>query len=231
MIIERLVEVDMVPADAAGTVRVEPFLIFIDEVHAVSNLVATVLLGALDEQRTTTVGNVIFDFADVVFLLATTDPGKLSEAFQSRPDKTILRSYTLAEMAGIVWLHSTEKLGKPGLASEVCIEIAARMQCSPRPSVNILEPLISSFYSAVERELDKTPSKAEVASRMTAEAIATWFEETLGIDQNGLGPDYIAYLRLLRTRGAARKRKYGAGLAFPTAPISSSCPNISRGSI
>ncbi|RWC87649.1 MAG: AAA family ATPase [Mesorhizobium sp.] len=214
MIVERLVETGDVPADATGTVRVEPCLIFIDEVHAVSNTVATVLLSALDERRNTTVGNVIYDFTNVVFLLATTDPGKLSEAFQSRPDKTILRSYTLEEMAGIVWLHSTGKLGQPGLSRETCIEIAARMQCSPRPSVNILEPLIASFYGSAERELAHTPSKAEVAQRMTSGAVAAWFEDTLGVDRNGLGPDHLNYLKLLRTRGAAAEEEIRRALGI-----------------
>lgn len=214
MIVERLVEMEKVPVSATGTVRVESCLIFIDEVHAVSNTVATVLLSALDERRNTTVGNVLYDFTDVVFLLATTDPGKLSEAFQSRPDKTMLRPYTLEEMAGIVWLHSTEKLGRPGLSRETCIEIAARMQCSPRPSVNILEPLISSFYGVAERELGDTPSKADVAGRMTADAVAAWFEETQGVDRNGLGPDHLAYLKLLRTRGAAAEEEIRRALGI-----------------
>ena len=214
MIIDRLVELEKVPPRATETFRVEPCLIFIDEVHAVSNAVATVLLSALDERRNTTVGNVIYDFSDVVFLLATTDPGKLSEAFQSRPDKTILRSYTLVEIAGIVWLHSTEKLGQPGLARNTCLEIAARMQCSPRPSVNILEPLISSFFGAAERELSRTPTKAEVADRMTVDAIAAWFEVTQGIDQNGLGPDHLAYLKLLRTRGATAEEEIRRALGI-----------------
>jgi Holliday junction resolvasome RuvABC ATP-dependent DNA helicase subunit len=214
MIVDRLIELEKVPPRATGTARVEPCLIFIDEVHAVSNAVATVLLSALDERRNTTVGNVIYDFSDVVFLLATTDPGKLSEAFQSRPDKTILRSYTLEEMAGIIWLHSTEKLGQPGLARDTCLEIAARMQCSPRPSVNVLEPLISSFFGSAERELSRTPTKAEVADQMTVDAIAAWFEVTQGIDQNGLGPDHLAYLKLLRTRGATAEEEIRRALGI-----------------
>jgi Holliday junction resolvasome RuvABC ATP-dependent DNA helicase subunit len=214
MIVDRLVELEKVPPRATGTVRVEPCLIFIDEVHAVSNAVATVLLSALDERRNTTVGNVIYDFSDVVFLLATTDPGKLSEAFQSRPDKTILRSYTLEEMAGIIWLHSTEKLGQPGLARDTCLEIAARMQCSPRPSVNVLEPLISSFFGTAEREFDRTPTKAEVADRMTVDAVAAWFEVTQGVDQNGLSPDHLAYLKLLRTRGATAEEEIRRALGI-----------------
>jgi len=203
MIVERLVDVGKVPRGASGTVRVDPCVVFIDEIHAVSTTVATVLLGALDERRNTTIGNVIFDFSEVVFLLATTDPGKLTEAFQSRPDKTMLRPYTLEEMAGIIWLHSTEKLGQPGLARATCLEIAARMQCAPRPSVNVLEPLISTFYGSAEEALGRVPTRAEVADRISALAVANWFEQTLGIDTNGLGPDHRSYLSLLRTRGAA----------------------------
>lgn len=214
MIVERLIEADKMPAGATGTVRVGPCLIFIDEVHAVTTAVATVLLSALDERRNTSVGNVVYDFSEVVFLLATTDPGKLSEAFQSRPDKTILRSYTLTEMAGIVWLHSVEKLGEPGLSREVCIEISARMQCSPRPSVNILEPLVASFYGTAERALGRVPSKDEVAERMNAAAVAVWFENTLAIDSNGLGPQHLDYLKLLRTRGAAGEEEIRRALGI-----------------
>ena len=173
MIVERLVEEGKVPRGASGAVQVDPCVVFIDEIHAVSATVATVLLGALDERRNTTVGNVIFDFSEVVFLLATTDPGKLTEAFQSRPDKTTLRPYTLEEMAGIIWLHSTDKLEQPGLARATCLEIAAHMQCAPRPSVNILEPLISTFYGSAEEALGRVPTRTEVADRISAFAVPT----------------------------------------------------------
>ena len=203
MIVDRLVELDKLPPDPAGTVDVAPCLIFIDEVHALTSQVSTVLLSALDERRNTTIDNVLYSFDDVVFLLATTDPGKLSEAFQSRPDKTTLRSYTLEEMAGIVWLRSVDKLGQAGLTRETCIEISARMQCSPRPSVNILEPLVASFYGAAEHRLGRVPTKEEVADLMNAGAVAQWFEDAQGIDRNGLTSEHLEYLKLLRTRGAS----------------------------
>ena len=214
MVVDRLIEVGKVPAGAIGTVGVDPCLIFIDEIHAVAGAVATVLLSALDERRNTTIGNVVYDFGDVVFLLATTEPGKLTEAFQSRPDKTILRSYTLEEMAGIVWFHSVEKLGQPGLGRETCLEISARMQCSPRPSVNILEPLVSSFYGTAEQALGRVPTKAEVAERMSATAVADWFQHTHGVDSNGLGPEHIEYLKLLQTRGAAAEEEIRRALGI-----------------
>ena len=201
MIVRRLVEASKVAEGVKGTVKVDPCLIFIDEVHAVASKVSTVLLSALDERRNTTIGNVVYDCDEVVFLLATTDPGRLSEAFQSQPGKTILRSYTLEEMAGIVWLRSSETLGQAGLSRETCIEIAARMQCSPRPSVNILEPLVASFYSKAENALGRVPSREEVAELMNVTAVARWFQDTVGIDWNGLTVEHIECLKLLRTRG------------------------------
>ena len=214
MIVDRLVEVGKLPSAATGTVSVDPCLIFIDEIHAVASLVSTVLLSALDERRNTTIGNVVYNFDDVVFLLATTDPGRLTEAFQSRPDKTILRSYTIEEMAGIVWLRSVETLGQSGLSRETCIEISARMQCSPRPSVNILEPLVASFYGTAEHALGRVPTREEVANLMNVTAVARWFQDTLGIDWNGLSPEHVEYLKLLRTRGASAEEEIRRALGI-----------------
>ena len=214
MIVDRLVESGKLPDGATGAVKVDRCLIFIDEVHAVASQVSTVLLSALDERRNTTIGNVVYDFEEVVFLLATTDPGKLSEAFQSRPDKTILRSYTLEEMAGIVWLRSVETLGQVGLSRETCIEIAARMQCSPRPSVNILEPMVASFYGTAEQALGRVPTREEVAKLMNAAAVARWFQDTQGVDRNGLSTGHIEYLKLLRTRGASAEEEIRRALGI-----------------
>jgi Holliday junction resolvasome RuvABC ATP-dependent DNA helicase subunit len=58
------------------------------------------------------------------------------------------------------------------------------------------------------------PTKAEVASRMTASAVAAWFEQMLGVDQNGLGPDHIAYLELLRARGAVAEEEIRRALGI-----------------
>ena len=99
----------MPDADGHGSeLLVQPSLLFIDEVHAISNSVATFLLSAMDDRRTTSADGTNYNFDDVVILMATTDQGRLSEAFQSRPDKTWLRPYSLHEFAGIIWLHGRE---------------------------------------------------------------------------------------------------------------------------
>ena len=203
MITDKLVEEALVPEGPTGEVRVLPCLIFIDEVHAITATVSTVLLSALDERRKTTIDNVTYEFCDVVFMLATTDPGALTEAFRSRPDRVELPSYSLEEMAGIVWAHAKDRLDGGQLTRDACIEIAAGCQCNPRPSVNILKDLISHFYGMAERVEGRVPTKAEVAARMTAESVGRWFREARKIDGNGLGEQHIQYLRLLVTRGGA----------------------------
>ncbi len=215
MIVERLVDRNLVPDDARGEVRVAACLIFIDEVHAIAANVATALLGALDDNRVTTVGNVVYDFNDVVFLVATTDPGRLTEAFLSRPTRTTLRSYSLEEVAGIVWLHGRRALAGAELAHDTCVEIAARMRCSPRPSVNILEPLAAHFYALAERESGgEIPSQADVAARMNAMDVARWFEEVQFRDRNGLDQMSRDCLSMLLERGAVSEEELRRGLSI-----------------
>ena len=138
MMIERLQQRGKVPAIRRGRLRIAPSLLFIDEAHAIHPSVVTVLLGALDDARTTTIDNVDYEFHDVVLLMATTDQGKLPEAFRSRPDKVLLRNYTLDELAGILWLHGRDELDGFALPREVCIEVAARTRARPRDAVRML---------------------------------------------------------------------------------------------
>ena len=132
MIIERLDSLGKVPKTDVRPVRLEACVIFIDEVHALSASVANILLSALDDARLTTIDNVDYDFGDVVFLMATTDAGKLTEAFRSRPDRVLLRNYTLDELSGILWLHGKKELEEYSLPYDVCFEISARTRAQPR---------------------------------------------------------------------------------------------------
>lgn len=218
MIVERLIKTGSIAADAPGnadTVVVEPCVVFVDEVHAIAPSVATALLSALDERRTTTVDNTVYSFEKVVFLLATTDPGKLSEAFLSRPTRTSLRPYSLEEIAGIVWLRARGMLDEASLSHDTCLEIAARMQASPRPSVQILQTLIASFYAKAHAEGDgATPTRRDVAARMNAADVGQWFSETLQVDANGLRPIHRDLLALLAQRGAVSEEEIKRSLSI-----------------
>lgn len=202
-LLERLTQEGLAPPPVgAGIVRIAPCLIFIDEVHGISAAVATALLSALDDRRITSIEGGLYDFNQAVFLLATTDQGKLSEAFQSRPNKTWLRSYTLHELAGIVWLHGKECLDGAELTQDACYEIAARARCNPRRSVRELsEALRPHFFHCAMQQAVDMPSLRQAAALMTADQIAAFYE-TQGIDYNGLDDVARRFLRYLEQHGA-----------------------------
>ncbi len=110
-------------------------------------------------------------------------------------------------MAEIVWLRPVETLGQTGLSREPCIEIAARMQCSPRPSVNVLKLLVAKFCGTAEDGLGRAPTKKEVAGLMNATAVARWYEDMQGIDRNGLTSEQVEYPELLRILGASAEEE------------------------
>ncbi|HLG14423.1 MAG TPA: AAA family ATPase [Blastocatellia bacterium] len=214
-IVTRLRERKKLPPRLKGKVKVQPCLLFIDEVHAISSAVQTTLLSAMDDERAAPIDGVVYDFGDVVFILATTDPGRLSEAFNSRPDKTYLRSYTLEEMAGIIWLHGKEKENLSGheLPREVCLEIAARMRCNPRRAVRCLTArLLPYFHSQTHRDDEKLDVK-RLARAIAHEAVCRYFDEQ-GIDLNGLDVVAKNYLNHLDRNGATPEDRLRQGLGI-----------------
>jgi Holliday junction resolvasome RuvABC ATP-dependent DNA helicase subunit len=214
-IITRLRERKKLPARLKGKAKILPCLLFIDEVHAISNAVQTTLLSAMDDERTAPIDGVEYDFGDVVFILATTDPGRLSEAFNSRPDKTYLRSYTLEEVAGIVWLHGKEKENLNGheLPRNVCLEIAARMRCNPRRAVRCLTArLLPYFHSQTHRDDEKLDVK-RLARAIKHEAVCRYFDEQ-DIDLNGLDVVAQNYLNYLARNGATPEERLRQGLGI-----------------
>lgn len=210
-LLDRLNQLALLPdADGSDTVSVLSCLIFIDEVHGIANSVATALLSAMDDSRITSIDGRLYDFNRVIFLLATTDQGKLSEAFQSRPNKTALRPYSLHELAGIVWLHGKECLEGAELTKGACYEIAARVRCSPRRAVRDLGEILRPhfFHLVMEMHGGNGPSLRELANLMTRENIAAYYE-TQGIDFNGLDDIARRYLHTLKKQGAASEARSG----------------------
>ena len=45
-------------------------------------------------------------------------------------------------------------------------------------------------------------------------SVARWFEDTQGIDRNGLTSEHVEYLKLLRTRGAAAEEEIRRALGI-----------------
>lgn len=193
--------------------KVQPCLIFIDEVHAISNNVETTLLSALEGDRTTSIESVLYDFSDVVFILATTDSGRLGGAFNSRPDKLYLRNYTLDEMAGIIWLRGKEELGGEELSRAVCFEIAARMRCRPRESVNCLRQRLVPYFHSRTHQTGHAVDFSGIAAAMTPQAVAEYFD-TQGIDLNGLDVLTRNYLQHIAQSGAQSEDRLRSALGI-----------------
>ncbi len=217
-LIECLRRENLVPSGQVGVrIVLESCLVFVDEVHGISNPVATMLLSAMDDARTSTIENTLYDFQNVIFLLATTDPGKLSEAFQSRPNKTYLSPYTLHELAGIIWLHGKSALDGAELSKEACYEIAARCRCNPRRSVrDLTEALIPHFYSRAHQAHGEDTTHQQISEIMTSEAIAAFYEAE-GIDFNGLDNVATRFLTYLKQHGSASEATLRQALGIPHA--------------
>ncbi len=216
-LIERLRQENLIPEETEGGIVIKTCLVFIDEVHGISAPVATMLLSAMDDARQSTIENALYDFRNVIFLLATTDPGRLSEAFQSRPNKTYLRPYTLRELAGIIWLHGKSALDNAELSKEACFEIAARCRCNPRRSVrDLTETLIPHFYSRVCQNHGGEVTYPQIAAIMTADAIAAFYEGQ-GIDFNGLDNVATRFLIYLKQQGSASGATLRQALGIPHA--------------
>lgn len=213
MIIEKLDQEGNVPEGEERPVRLGACVLFIDEVHALPAAVSNILLSALDDSRLTTVDNVDYDFGDVVFLMATTDAGKLTEAFRSRPDRMPLRDYTLDELAGILWLHGRRELDDFSLPREVCVEIAARTRAQPRVAVRTLtNQLVPHFYAAV-RGSGQGADHHGIGAAMTLEAVAEYFEAQ-GVDANGLDNKARGFLTYLSRHGATSEERLRQGLGI-----------------
>src|SRR5581483_4411757 len=87
----------------ASTVVAPPMVIFIDEVHLLKPKVQDSLLKALEpDDRLLLSRLATIDTQQVTFIIATTDPGDLRDAFKSRIIRFELKEYTLSELVQIL---------------------------------------------------------------------------------------------------------------------------------
>lgn len=164
-----------------GSVMVQPCIIFIDEVHAISSKAANFLLNATDEKRTATLDGREYDFRSVIMLTATTDSGKLSTAFLSRFDDIPLPAYTPEELGAIIHLKGAQMIPGLNLARDACVEIAIRLRLSPRRAILSFENQVMANFIAKTGQSDPESLRLIVNQA----AVAQFFNQ-LGIDKNGL---------------------------------------------
>lgn len=179
---------------AGGNLIAPPMIIFIDEVHLLSRRLQDSLLTALEsDDRCFRTKHGDIDTTNITFIVATTDPGKLSPAFLSRLTVFVLKSYTNQEIV---------KMLQSRMMSDNSIDECALM----------LEDRSLEFIAEVSRLI---PRRAIEILRQASYAIAagvihTGHEEVVGdikklleCDDNGMTKDDLKYLDFLNTNGSS----------------------------
>lgn len=163
-----------------------PVVILIDEVHALSDGVVQGLLKATeynDAMMVTESGKSV-NTHNVTWMIATTDEGKLFDAFRTRFSPVNLKYLGKADVAKIV------KLANPDLSDEVC-------------------NLVSHYNSRIPRKALEFARYMRLVKDMsggTWEEVARQVAEDEEIDEHGMHSVHLKILRALGQGPIARNR-------------------------
>ena len=168
-------------SDENGVFDCPPIVLFIDEVHQLSEAVQNGLLTATDPKTATlTLPDGTRMKTDMIcWIIATTDRGKLFDAFDTRFAKFTLQAYTAEEMAQIVQVHN------PDMSIGEC-------------------KLVSKYAGWVSREALMFVQEARIERKMQG---CSWEQaiETIRLEQRidswGMSEDRLAILVALGQRG------------------------------
>ena len=177
----------LVEVGRKGHYILPPMVIFMDEVHALSDSVVQGLLKATeynDALMVTEKGKTVNTY-NVTWMIATTDEGKLFDAFRTRFSPVVLRYLNKADVAKVV------KKSNPDLSDEVCSLVA---HYNSRITRKALE-----FTRYMRLVKDMTPD-------MTWEEVAKQVADDEGIDEHGMQDVHLKILRALGQGPIARNR-------------------------
>lgn len=163
-----------------------PVVILIDEVHALSDSVVQGLLKATeynDAMMATESGKTVNTY-NVTWMIATTDEGKLFDAFRTRFSPVNLKYLGKADVAKIV------KLANPDLSDEVCSLVAHYNSRIPRKALEFAR------YMRLVKDM----------SGGTWEEVAGQVAEDEEIDEHGMHAVHLKILRALGQGPIARNR-------------------------
>lgn len=163
-----------------------PVVILIDEVHALSDGVVQGLLKATeynDAMMATESGKTV-NTHNVTWMIATTDEGKLFDAFRTRFSPVNLKYLGKADVAKIV------KLANPDLSDDVCNLVAHYNSRIPRKALEFAR------YMRLVKDM----------SGGTWEEVAEQVAEDEEIDKHGMHAVHLKILRALGQGPIARNR-------------------------
>lgn len=164
-----------------------PVVILIDEVHALTDGVVQGLLKATefnDALMATESGKTVNTF-NVTWIIATTDEGKLFDAFRTRFSPVVLKYLNKADVAKVV------KMANPDLTDEVCALVAHYNSRITRKALEFAR------YMRLVKDMQVG---------MTWEAVAKQVAEDEGIDSFGMQDVHLKILRALGQGPIARNR-------------------------
>jgi len=167
--------------------KLPPIVIFIDEVHALVDSVVQGLLKATEynDAILATESGKVLDCYAATWMIATTDEGKLFDAFRTRFSPVQLKYLTKDELSKIV--HKAH----PDLTSEVCGIVAHYNSRVPRKALEFAR------YMKLVREMDKSIDWSEIAQQVA---------EDEGIDKFGMSEVHFKVLKSLATGPVAQSR-------------------------
>jgi len=166
---------------------VPPSIIFVDEVHALADGMVQGLLKATeynDAVLVTESGRTLNCF-NVCWMIATTDEGKLFDAFRSRFSPVMLTYLSKPEVSRIV------KLGHPDLPEEVCNLVAHYNGRIPRKALEFAR------YMKLIRNMKPDAAWKDIAAEVAGDE---------GIDEFGMHGVHLNILRALAKGPVAKNR-------------------------
>lgn len=167
--------------------RMPPCVVFIDEVHALPNSVIDGLLKATEPKDSilVTESGCVVSTWKVTWIIATTDEGKLFEAFRTRFSPIVLKLLNKEQVAQII------KNEMPQLPFEVCKLVAHYNSRVPRKALEFAR------YMQMVKGMQPDSSWQEIAREVATDE---------GIDRYGMHEVHLKILKALGQGPIAKNR-------------------------
>jgi len=164
-----------------------PCIVFIDEVHALSDYLVNGVLKATEHDDATLVteSGEVFDCKNVCWFIGTTEEGKLFDAFRSRFSPLHLVYLTKKEISKII------KISHDDLSENVCDSIAFYNSRLPRKALEFAR------YLKLKRNMDIDKSFDELCLEIAKED---------GVDEHGMHKTHLEILKAIKDQPVAKNR-------------------------
>lgn len=179
-------DLELKEVEKVNNYRLPPMIIFIDEVHALVNSVVNGLLKATEfnDSILVTERGIIIDCRNVTWIIATTDEGKLFDAFRTRFEPIKLEYLTKKEISKII------RMNNPDFSEEAC-------------------DLIAHYNSRIPRKALSFARYVVMSAKMNQKPLIDIIHEVArdeGIDQFGMNKIHLKILRELKKHPVAKNR-------------------------